>query len=187
VHRDIKPGNILLDQASGREKIVDFGLARPTAVQGRLTGEGAIAGTLEYMSPEQVRDPGHVDGRTDIYGLGASLYEALTGELPFRGAPHMLLKQLLEDEPIGLRRLNDHIPRDLETICLKCLQKEPSRRYANARELAEDLRRFLNGQPVRARPVSAKERAWKWAKRRPAITALLAILILVVSSSLAGL
>src|SRR5207245_6073628 len=118
VHRDIKPGNILLDRATGRAKIVDFGLVRPTAVAARLTEEGAIAGTLEYMSPEQVREPGRVDGRIDIYGLGASLYEALTGELPFRGAPHMLLKQLLEEEPIALRRLNDHIPRDLETICL---------------------------------------------------------------------
>src|SRR6266851_2569530 len=170
IHRDIKPGNIILDRAHGRAKIMDFGLVRLTYLPG-TTQEGMLMGTPEYMSPEQVRDPEHLDARTDIYSLGVTLYEALTGEVPCRGVAHMVHQQILQDEPRPPRRLNDRIPRDLETICLQCLRKEPGQRYASARALADDLQRFLRSEPVRARPVSPWERGWRWARRNAPLTA----------------
>jgi eukaryotic-like serine/threonine-protein kinase len=181
VHRDIKPANIILESATARAKIMDFGLARMTAVPGGTTLEGTIPGTPEYMSPEQVRQPDRIDARSDVYSLGMTLYEALTGEVPFRGLPHLVLQQALNDEPTPPRRLNDKIPRDLETICLHCLHKEPGRRYASAQALADDLRRFLAGEPIQARPVRAWERAAKWARRRPAVAALLALVVSVTA------
>jgi WD40 repeat protein len=179
VHRDIKPSNIILERGSKRARIMDFGLVRMTELPGGLTQEGIVAGTPEYMSPEQVRTPERIDARTDVYGLGVTLYEALTGEVPFRGVQQMVLQQTLTDEPRSPRRLNDQIPRDLETICLRCLQKEPGQRYGTAEALAEDLDRFLAGEPIQARPVRAWERAVKWARRRPAIAALLAVVFIV--------
>jgi WD40 repeat protein len=177
VHRDIKPGNIMLESATDRARIMDFGLARMTTLPGGTTQEGTVPGTPEYMSPEQVRAPERIDARTDVYSLGVTLYEALTGEVPFRGVAQMVLQQILNDEPRPPRRINDQIPRDLETICLRCLQKEPGKRYASANGLAEDLRRFLAGEPIQARPVRAWERAVKWARRRPAVAALLALVV----------
>jgi WD40 repeat protein len=186
IHRDVKPGNVRLDPATGRYKIVDLGLARdPDAAVG-LTRPGLTAGTPEYMSPEQVRTPTALTPACDVYSLGVTLYEMLTGEVPFRGTPEMVVKQALEDEPVSPRRRNDRIPRDLETICLKCLQKEPLRRYASTQELAEDLQHFLAGQPITARRVSHLERAWKWVRRRPATAVLLAVLALGVSGGLAA-
>jgi hypothetical protein len=181
VHRDMKPGNIMLEKSTGRARIMDFGLVRMTTLPAGSTQEGTLLGTLEYMSPEQVRAPGGTDARTDVYSLGLTLYEALTGEVPFRGVPQMVLRQILGEEPRPPRRLNDQIPRDLETICLCCLQKEPGKRYRDADTLAEDLRRFLAGEPIRARPVRAWERAAKWAKRRPAVAALLALVVSVTA------
>src|SRR5262249_6088889 len=150
-------------------RIVDFGLARLVGVSDGTTPDSAVLGTPEYMSPDQVRRPDALDGRSDVYSLGVTLYEALTGEVPFRGVPHLVLRRVLEEEPPPRRRLNDQIPRDVETICLKALAKEPGRRYAGARELAEDLRRFLSGEPIRARPVGAAGQLWRWCRRKPAL------------------
>ena len=139
IHRDVKPSNILLDQAA-LPHLTDFGLAKRDAGEVTMTVEGAVLGTPAYMSPEQAKGEGHrVDCRRDVYSLGVILYELLTGELPFRGNQRMLLHQVLHDEPRPPRRLNDRIPRDLETICLKAMAKERRRRYPTARELAEDL------------------------------------------------
>jgi serine/threonine protein kinase len=186
VHRDVKPSNVLLDPATGRARLTDFGLARLATDAASLTRSGAIAGTPEYMSPEQVRGLA-LDGRADVYSLGVTLCEALTGEAPFRGTPARVLEQVLHEEPQPPRRLNEQVPRDLETICLKAMAKEPGRRYPTARDLAEDLRRFLHGEPVRARPVGRLGRLWRWVRRNPALASLAATLLLVLTGGLAGI
>src|SRR5262249_41296519 len=153
VHRDVKPSNILLGEDS-TPFLMDFGLAKREAGEATLTHEGPVLGTRASMSPEQARGESHgVDGRSDVYSLGVVLYQMLTGELPFRGTVRMLLHQVLHDDPKPPRRLNDKIPRDLETVCMQAMAKEPPRRYASAAEFAADLRRFLAGQPVKARPL----------------------------------
>ncbi len=186
VHRDVKPSNILIEKATGRAKITDFGLARTEAGPSSLTREGFLAGTPTYMSPEQARGDSILDARTDVYGLGATLYQALTSEIPFRGAPHLVLRQVIEEEPLPPRRLCDRVPRDLETICLKAMAKEPARRYPSAAALAGDLRHWLKGEPIQARPVGLLERAYRWARRSPRVAGLAAALFLVFTAGFLG-
>lgn len=177
VHRDLKPSNILLT-ADGTPKISDFGLAQRLAQDATftLTEVAAHCGTPSYMAPEQVLGKVHAIGpATDIYGLGAILYEMLTGRPPFRGVTASETeRQVLHDDPAAPSRLRTKIPRDLETICLKCLEKNPARRYATAAELADDLSRFERGEPIMARPLGRIARAIKWAWRRPATATALA-------------
>ncbi|MEZ6113085.1 MAG: WD40 repeat domain-containing serine/threonine protein kinase [Pirellulaceae bacterium] len=174
VHRDLKPGNVLVDESDGRLILTDFGLAKSTAdVDATITQTGILMGTPAYMSPEQASGLAAAGGpATDIYSLGVMLFEMLTGETPFRGTPRVLLTRIVGDEPPLPRRLNDAVPRDLETIVLKCLEKQPERRYATATALVEDLQRFLEHRPIAARPITWAGRMGKWMKRRPAVAAL---------------
>ena len=173
IHRDFKPANILLDQ-NGNPRVTDFGLAKKVQGDSGLTGSGQIMGTPSYMPPEQagVRR-GDVGPAADVYALGATLYALVTGRPPFQAATPMdTVIQVISDEPVPPRRLNASISRDLETICLKCLEKESRKRYPSAAALADDLGRYLAGEPIVARPVGQTERMIKWAKRRPVVTGL---------------
>jgi WD40 repeat protein/predicted Ser/Thr protein kinase len=188
VHRDIKPSNIVLEEATERAKITDFGLARGSETGGeRLSHLEQIVGTPAYMSPEQINAPSTLDARTDVYSLGVVLYELLTAETPFRGVTHMLLQQVVHDEPRPPRKLNDRIPRDLETITLKCLAKEPGRRYRTARALADDLQRWRDGKPIEARPLGMAGKIWKSCRRKPALAAMTVALLLALGAGTAGI
>jgi eukaryotic-like serine/threonine-protein kinase len=179
LHRDIKPSNLLLD-AKGTVWVTDFGLAKTDGRDG-LTQTGDILGTLRYMAPE--RFEGWADPRSDIYGLGATLYELLTLRPPFQDANRVkLIEQVLHQSPAPPRQIERSIPRDLETIVLRSLAREPRLRYTTARALAEDLSLFLEGRPIRARPVSASERAWRWGKRNPWLAGLTSALFLALLS-----
>ncbi len=187
VHRDVKPENILLSR-DGTPLLMDFGLARRDHGEVTVTLDGEVLGTPAYMSPEQARgDTRQVDRRADVYSLGVLLYQLLTGEQPFRGNPRMMLNQVLHDEPRNPRSLNDRIPRDLETICLKAMQKEPGRRYPTAADLAADLRRWLDGELIQARPSGRVERTWRRCRRNPAqaMAAGLTVAVAVLSMVLA--
>ena len=197
IHRDLKPANILVSGIKERHdrllsptaapKIADFGLARLTDT-GNATMTGQILGTPSYMAPEQTTGEADVGPAADIYSLGAILYECLTGRPPFRAAtPLDTLAQVIGRDPVRRGHSNAAVPRDLETICLKCLAKETEKRYSTAGALAADLRRFLEGRPVLARPVGPIGRAKRWMKRRPAVAALTASLAALLVGSLAGL
>lgn len=173
IHRDLKPSNILIDP-DNHPHLMDFGLAKRSAGDLSMTSDGRIMGTPAYMSPEQARGESHtVDGRTDIYSLGVILYEMLTGVRPFHGEKRLLIMQVLEDDPRPPRRLNENVPRDLETICLKAMAKSCSRRYQTAKDFADDLHRYLEGKPIKARNFSVPERLWRWCRRYPLAASLL--------------
>jgi tetratricopeptide (TPR) repeat protein len=190
IHRDLKPANILLSRSAEGPipKVTDFGAAKDLehANHGDRT---QFLGTPSYMAPEQVEAKwGEASRLTDVYGIGTILYEALTGRPPFRAdSVGETLRQVAETQPVSPRLLNPAAPRDLETICLKCLQKEPGRRYPSAAALGEDLERFLQGQPIHARPIGPAARVWMWCRRNPGAASLAAILVLALVGGIAGI
>ena len=181
VHRDLKPANVLLDKRQ-RPLITDFGLAKHVSGQSQRTMAGSIVGTPSYMPPEQASGKiDEVGPWSDLYSLGAILYELFTGRPPFRSAsPFETIRQVLETEPLSPRLLNENVPKDLETICLKCLQKERVRRYTSAQELADELGRFLRGEPIQARPISQVARFWRLCKRYPVTSSAIALAVVVL-------
>jgi len=193
IHRDLKPANVLIDR-EGQARVTDFGLAKRVATEkdalsasAQHTVTGQILGTPSYMAPEQAAGNSRQIGPlADVYSLGAILYCLLTGRPPFQAAmPVDTLFQVLDQEPVSPRQLNASVPRDLETICLKCLQKEPRKRYASAQEMVDELERFLKGEPIKALPVGSAERLWRWCTRNPRVAVLsAALLLLLVATAL---
>ncbi|MFH1920195.1 MAG: protein kinase [Planctomycetota bacterium] len=191
LHRDLKPQNLLVDSQTDRAMVADFGLAKLVESSEELTHAGEIMGSPPYMSPEQAIDSSQVTAQTDVYALGATLYHVLTGRPPFQAATGLeTVRQVVEQEPVPPRHLNPSIDRDLETICLECLQKEPSRRYHSAEALADDLRRYLDGRPIQARPLGVFGRSVRWCRRNPIVAALLTstvtCLLLALVATLVG-
>jgi WD40 repeat protein/serine/threonine protein kinase len=188
LHRDLKPGNILID-SEGRAYVSDFGLAKLVAGDSSLTLSGEVLGTPAYMAPEQAAGKANqITTSADVYSLGAILYELLAGRPPFHAETSIeTLHAVVHEEATAPHALNRAVPRDLETICLKCLQKEPARRYANAQALVDDLRRFALGEPIQARPATRPEKLWRWCKRKPSLAATLLLLHIVLAIGLSGI
>ena len=190
VHRDIKPGNILLASDNRQlsiltAKLADFGLARSTSVSQQVTQTGVLLGTPAYMSPEHIAAPELCNAKSDIYSLGVTLYELLTGQVPFRGPIHTVLQRIGRDDPESAQSINADVPKDLETICMKAMHREPSKRYVTSKDFSEDLRRWLRHEPIMARPASLLEKVSSWSRRNRRVAILAATvvgLLLLVSS-----
>ncbi len=180
VHRDLKPQNVLIDR-DRRLYLTDFGLAKRINGEITMTLDGRILGTPAYMSPEQAQGQSHTaDGRSDQYSLGVMLYQMLTGQLPFKaGSKMLMIQQVIHEPPTSPRRIRHTIPKDLETICLKAMEKDREHRFATMQEFADELGRYLDGRPILTRPVSKLEHAWRWAKRNPAIASLVSLVVLL--------
>lgn len=173
LHRDIKPANILIEDGTLRPRIADFGLAKLQNEDQELTRSGEAMGTPSYMPPEQFGDAASATARSDIYSIGATLYHLLSGRPPFKAATSMAtMRQVLNVEPVALRELNPEVDQDVETICMKCLEKEPDRRFQTAKEVADELKRFINGEPILSRPISRPERLLRWCRRNPVVSSL---------------
>jgi serine/threonine protein kinase len=187
LHRDLKPHNVMIEIRTGKPMVADFGLAKLVDTDDHLTKTGEAIGTPSYMPPEQINDAGKVDQRGDVYSLGATLYHLLTGRAPFQAANVLgTMRQVLYDEPVPPKRLNSTIDADLETISLKCLQKEPGRRYQSADDFVADLERYLRGEPILARPIGRIERLNRWRRRNPVEAALAATAIVLTLVALAA-
>ena len=186
IHRDLKPSNIIMD-SEWEPHVTDFGLAKREEAEATMTRDGDVIGTPAYMSPEQARGNSHnVDRRTDVYSLGVILFQMLTGERPFRGSPRMILHQVLYEDVPSPRKLNHRVPEDLDTICMKCLEKSLDRRYLSAAAVAEELGRFLEHRAILARPISPLRRTARWARRNPIVSLLSACLLLSLLLGLGG-
>jgi eukaryotic-like serine/threonine-protein kinase len=187
LHRDLKPSNVLID-AHDQPRITDFGLAKRLDRETSLTLSGQMLGSPNFMPPEQATAKhGKVGGYSDVYALGGILYHLLTARPPFQAdSLEIIVSQVLTAEPVSPRMLNPSVPRDLETICLKCLEKEPSRRYATAQAMADELGRFLRGEPIQARPASRAEKVWRWCRRKPLVAGLVAGLMFALALGFAG-
>src|SRR5262245_40992056 len=188
LHRDLKPSNVLIDSAKDQPRVTDFGLAKRLDGESSLTVTGQVLGSPHFMPPEQAGAGGKVGRASDVFGLGGILYFLLTARPPFQGETmEATIEQVLHAEPVSPRLLNVMAPLDLETICLKCLEKAPDRRYQTAQELGEELGRFIRDEPILARPVSQGEKVWRWCRRKPLVASLsattLALLISVAIGS----
>ena len=190
IHRDLKPSNIMTSGNNDnlQPRVMDFGLARRDQSDVTVTIEGQAIGTPAYMSPEQAQgDLSSVGPQSDVYSLGVILYQLVCGEVPFRGNVQMLLQQVINDDPLPPSRFRSRIPIDLETICMKAINREPAGRYKSMQEFGDDLQRWLSGEPVHARPIGAVGKTWRWCRRRPAIAALTCTLVFSVMAGVAGI
>jgi len=186
VHRDLKPANIIIDK-DGRPHVIDFGLAKWASDDRELTVKGELLGTPAYMAPEQARgDVDEVGPSSDVYAMGAMLYELIAGRCPFSGGRVAVIQAIVNDDPEPPRRIDRTIPRDLETICLKAIEKDQKKRYHSASEMAVDLRRFTRGEPILARRVGRVEKTWRWLRRRPAVAASILLVLVAAGAILAA-